>query len=79
MRYITAIPIIVFLFAALLAPLHSSAQQLPNFYGAPIAIETARKAAAAAIAEGKKNDWAVAVAVVDPGGALVYFERIDGT
>ena len=53
--------------------------QMPNVYGAPIGIEAARKAAGLAIAEGKKNGWTVAAAVVDPGGALVYFERIDGT
>ena len=28
---------------------------------------------------GRKNGWTVAVAVVDPGGVLVYFERMDGT
>jgi glc operon protein GlcG len=54
-------------------------QPMPNPYGAPIAIEAARKAATAAVAEAKKNGWSVAVAVVDPGGALVYFERADGT
>lgn len=48
-------------------------------YGAPISVESARKAAIAAIAEGKKHDWQIAVAIVDPGGVLVYFERIDGT
>jgi len=54
-------------------------QRLTNPYGAPVSLETARKATAAAIAEGKKNGWTVAVAVVDPGGVLVYFERLDGT
>jgi glc operon protein GlcG len=64
---------------SVLAPVIASAQPLPNHYGAPIGIEAARKAATAAIAEGKKNGWTVAVAIVDPGGNLVYFERIDGT
>lgn len=63
----------------LLAPLAVSAQSMPNPYGAPISVEAARKVAAAAIAEAKKNGWTVAAAVVDPGGTLVYFERIDGT
>jgi glc operon protein GlcG len=54
-------------------------QRLANPYGAPVSLETARKATAAAIAEGKKNGWTVAVGVVDPGGVLVYFERMDGT
>ena len=63
----------------LLAPLAASAQPLPNHYGAPIGADAARKVAAAAIAEAKKNGWTVAAAIVDPGGTLVYFERIDGT
>jgi glc operon protein GlcG len=48
-------------------------------YGASITLETARKVAAAALAEGVKQGWTVAVAIVDPGGDLVYFERLDGT
>jgi glc operon protein GlcG len=48
-------------------------------YGTPINNEQARDAAAAALAEAKKNNWRMAVAVVDPGGHLVYFERLDGT
>jgi glc operon protein GlcG len=54
-------------------------QRLTNPYGAPVSLETARKATTAAIAEGRKNGWTVAVGVVDPGGVLVYFERMDGT
>jgi uncharacterized protein GlcG (DUF336 family) len=53
--------------------------QLPNPYGLAVGVDVARRAAVAAIAEGKKNGWTVAAAVVDPGGALVYFERVDGT
>jgi glc operon protein GlcG len=53
--------------------------QMPNPYGAAVGVDVARRTAAVAVAEGKKNGLAVAVAVVDPGGALVYFERIDGT
>ena len=48
-------------------------------YGAAIGVETARRVAAAAIAEGKRRGWTVAVAIVDPGGDLVFFERIDDT
>ena len=51
----------------------------PTLYGASINLETARKIAGAAIAEGAKNGWTVAAAVVDTGGDLVYFERMDGT
>ena len=48
-------------------------------YGADINAETARKVAAATIAECKKNDWRMAVAVVDTHGTLVHFEKIDDT
>lgn len=52
----------------------------PNVpYGLPIPTETAKKVAAAAIAEARKNNWAMAVAVVDTGGYLVYFERMQDT
>lgn len=44
-----------------------------------LSLEDARKAAAAATAEAKKNKWNVAIAIVDDGGHLVYFERIDET
>ena len=53
--------------------------QLPNPYGAPISLESARKIAAAATAEARKNSWNMAVAIVDPAGELVFFEKIDGT
>jgi uncharacterized protein GlcG (DUF336 family) len=53
--------------------------QLSHAYGLAIGVEIARQVAAAAIAEGKRNSWTVAVAIVDPGGDLVFFERIDDT
>ena len=48
-------------------------------YGAPINLELAKKAIAAATAEARRNNLGVAVAVVDTGGALVGFERMDNT
>src|SRR5260221_13186346 len=53
--------------------------QMPNPYGAPINGENAKKAAAAALAEARKNNWNMAAAVVDPAGDLVYFEKLGGT
>jgi glc operon protein GlcG len=44
-----------------------------------LSLEDARKAAAAAVTEAKKNKWNMAIAVVDDGGHLIYFERIDET
>src|SRR5580658_1392617 len=39
---------------------------------------TASLAIAAAVAEAKKHDWKLNVAVVDSGGNLVAFQRMDG-
>ena len=47
-------------------------------YGAPILLERAEAAIAAAVAEAKKRDWKLNVAVVDSGGNLVAFQRMDG-
>ena len=52
---------------------------MSNLYGAPISIENAKKAASAALAEARRNDWTMAVAITDTAGFLVYFEKIDGT
>jgi uncharacterized protein GlcG (DUF336 family) len=53
-----------------------SAQALP--YGAAISIDNAKKVSAAALAEARKNNWTMAVAITDPAGILLYFERMDG-
>src|ERR1700683_3373329 len=50
----------------------------PPPYGEPINLETAKKVAAAAIAESIKRNWnAFCVSVVNPSGDLVYFEKQD--
>ncbi|EWY39664.1 hypothetical protein N825_06165 [Skermanella stibiiresistens SB22] len=48
-------------------------------YGLSIDVDNAKTAAAAAVAEAKKNNWRMAVAVVDTGGYLVYFEKMADT
>ena len=48
-------------------------------YGAPIGIERAKAVAAAAIGEAQKRGWKLAVAIVEPTGDLVYFEKMDDT
>jgi glc operon protein GlcG len=53
--------------------------QMPNPYGPPISLETAKKVAAPALAEAAKNNWTIAVAIVDPSGNLVYYEKMDNT
>jgi len=53
-------------------------QALAQAYGAPITLDQARKAMAAAQAEAKKNNWNFSVAILDNGGHMVLFERSDG-
>ena len=48
-------------------------------YGPSITLEVAKTAAAAAIAEARKNTWDMAVAIVDTAGSLLYFEKMDDT
>ena len=57
----------------------SPAGQGPILYGPSITLEDAKKAAAPALAEARKNNWTMAVAIVDTGGNLVYFEKMDHT
>lgn len=51
----------------------------PMMYGAPITLDVAKKAVAAAEAEAKKNNWNVMIVVLDSGGHIVMSQRIDGT
>jgi uncharacterized protein GlcG (DUF336 family) len=48
-------------------------------YGAPISIDAARKAMTAAEAEAARNQWGVAIAIVDSGGNLVMLHRLDNS
>jgi len=48
-------------------------------YGPTVSVPAAKKIAAATLAECQKNGWNVAVAIVDPHGFLIYFERMDDT
>ena len=54
------------------------AQTAPS-YGAPVTLETAKKIVAAAEAEAKKNNWPVAIAIVDSSGKLAAFSNMDNT
>jgi len=51
----------------------------PPEYGLPLNNEQAKEAAEGAIAEAKKNNWHMAIAVVGTEGELIYFEKMDGT
>ena len=47
-------------------------------YGPPITLDRAQAVIHAAVAEAKKRDWKMNVALVDSGGNLVAFQRMDG-
>jgi glc operon protein GlcG len=48
-------------------------------YGTPITLDQAKRAMAAAELEAIKNSWQVAIAILDSGGNLVVFHKIDNT
>ena len=56
----------------------AQAQAVPQ-YGANVSHEQARKAIAAAVADARKQNLPMAIAVVDTAGQLVAFERMDST
>jgi glc operon protein GlcG len=57
------------------APVSTSA--LP--YGPPVTLDQAKRAMAAAELEALKNSWQVAIAILDSGGNMVMFHKIDNT
>jgi uncharacterized protein GlcG (DUF336 family) len=65
--------------AALMLLLATTATSQTMSYGPNVNLETAKKIAAPAIAEARKNNWNMAVAIVDTAGDLVYFEKMDDT
>src|SRR5260370_28211742 len=75
---IKSVKILIFAVIALCA-LWARAQLMPNPYGPSVTLEDAKKAVAGVLAEGNKNSWNMAVAVVDPSGNLVYYEKMDAT
>ena len=87
------LPTVAVLCAALLVAASTRAQQTPAAnpldvvpdkmpfdipYGPPISLERATAIIAATLGEAKKHGWKLNVAVVDSGGNLVAFERMDG-
>ena len=65
--------------ALLAATLAFGAQAQVPQYGPDINLEQARKLIVAGQAEAKKNNWPVAIAIVDNHGFLVAFDKMDGT
>ncbi len=61
------------------APAPAAAPAPPLPYGMPIAMDVARRTMAAAEEEATRNNWGVAIAIVDSGGHPVMMHRLDGT
>lgn len=57
------------------APAAPSAPSPP--YGPPITLDQAKRAMAAAELEAAKNSWQVAITILDSGGTLVMFHKLD--
>jgi len=57
----------------------ASAQDQRPSYGPNITTAVAKRIAAGVVAECAKNNWNVAVAIVDTQGGLVYYERMEDT
>lgn len=51
----------------------------PPQYGTPITLEQAKKAMAASEAEAVKNNWPVAIAILDSHGHIVLLQKQDNT
>jgi glc operon protein GlcG len=76
--------ILASIFAIAITATMAAAQQAPAPpptipYGAPITLEAAKKVMAAAEAEATKNNWSMAIAILDSTGHVVMLHRFDNT
>jgi len=82
MKYASAICNTVFQVGTILTVLtticaSSLAADLPT--KKTLSLEIAKQIAAAAEKHARENKWNVCIAIVDEGGHLIYFQRMDGT
>ena len=68
-----------FMLAVAAVSLSFAAQAQVPSYGPSINLEQAKKAIAAGQVEARKNGWPVAIAILDPAGMLVAYEKMDDT
>jgi glc operon protein GlcG len=61
------------------APKPTPSPAAPLVYGTPISSAQAEKIMTAALQEATRNGWTMAIAIVDTGGNLVAFQRMDNT
>jgi glc operon protein GlcG len=67
-----------FITAGSLAPAAAQQPSTPP-YGPPITLDDAKRAMSAAELEAAKNSWQVAITILDSGGNLVMFHKVDNT
>jgi uncharacterized protein GlcG (DUF336 family) len=82
MKLLFAVVAVVGLGSAPLRTINAQARLAPppqTPYGLAVSTADAKSVAATAIAEATRNGWNMAIAVVDQGGYLVYFERMQNT
>jgi uncharacterized protein GlcG (DUF336 family) len=85
MRYLVVMLLTAFTALGIAAPAQAQPAQPPAPpsppppYGETINLEQSMKIVEAAVAEAKKNNWAMAISVVGPAGDLVYFAKMDNT
>ncbi|WP_074119193.1 heme-binding protein [Bradyrhizobium sp. AS23.2] len=70
--------------AAVILSATASAQQAPSPppiipYGVPLGLEAGKKIMAAAEAEAEKNNWAMAIVILDSTGHMVMLHKLDNT
>jgi uncharacterized protein GlcG (DUF336 family) len=70
--------IVVAFTLAAVASLVAAQDKRPG-YGPSVTVTQAKKIAAGAVAECQKKGWTIAVAIVDPHGTLVYYEKMEDT
>jgi len=68
----------ILLVGALFVPVVLAAYQPQLPARKTLTLEVARRVAAAAEAEAKRNNWAVSIAVLDDAGHMMVFHRMDG-
>lgn len=69
--------VLVAAFVAAFAVALPAFAQTPPPYGSAITLEAAKKAMAAAEAEAERNNWIVAITILDSGGNQVMMHKLD--
>src|SRR4051794_31566228 len=77
MRSRSSQPYLLFLVVGVLLTGSLAAADLPT--KKVLSLDVARQVAAAAEKHARDNKWNVCIAIVDDGGHLIYFQRLDGT